>query len=82
MKAVRNTFRMFSQTIVKFFLKAIFFLSVCILCPKRHFQCSIPVSESLVIMRLSFIVVQFHLSYVKAAVKVNADAKPFLPRLD
>lgn len=48
------------------FLKAIFFLPVCILLsPKRHFLCWSPIFEPLVQMRVFFIVVQFHLSYVK-----------------
>lgn len=33
-------------------------------------------------MGLFFIMVQFHLSYVKTAVKTNPDAKSFLQRFD
>jgi hypothetical protein len=51
MKAVIKMFEMFSQTIVKFFLRQFFFLSVCILITKTQemiFCVKSPISEFLV----------------------------------
>lgn len=79
-----KVFQMFSQTVVKFFLRqAIFFIRLYIAKPKRHFLCSSPIFDSLVQVKNVTIL---HDGTVPPVICENCskdkpDAKPFLQGL-